>query len=572
MPQLSQQGPKLVATDASGAAQQGASVVLSADGSTAIVGGPGDSNQRGAAWVYTRSGLVWTQGPKLLGTDASSRFGSSVSLSADGTAIVGGPGDNNGVGAAWVSVLSGTVWTSQGQLSAPDASGAAQQGSAVSISSGGITTIAMVGAPANNGEQGAAWVYRRTMGLSWMEGPELVGSDVSGAAQQGVSVALSADGSAAIVGGPGDSGGQGAAWVYKRGSGGGGGGGGLSWTPLGKLSATNVSGAAQQGSSVALSSDGSTVIVGGPSDNNGLGAAWVFTLSGSGWTQQGKLVGTDASGAAQQGASVALSADGNTAIVGGPGDTNGLGAAWVYTRSGGTWAQQGTKLSGSDVSGAAQQGSSVSLSADGNTAIVGGLGDSAGAGAAWVYATTPTAPPLVMVGPLPPATVGLPYSQTLTASGGTPPYVWSVVSGALPNGIALSPGTGVLSGTPTAAGTFNFAVGLSDSTTPTSLTTTRALTLTVISAPGGPLTITSPLPPATTGLAYSQTLTASGGTPPYVWSVVSGAPPSGITLSSAGLLSGTPTQSGTAIFTVTATDSTATGAQTATGTFGLTVE
>ena len=182
-------------------------------------------------------------------------------------------------------------------------------------------------------------------------------------------------------------------------------------TPLGKVTATDASGAAQQGSSVSLSSDGNTVIVGGPGDNNGQGAAWVYTSSGSGWTQQGKLVGTDVSGAAQQGASVALSADGNTAIVGGPGDTNGLGAAWVYTRSGGVWTQQGTKLSGSDVSGAALQGSSVALSSDGSTAIVGGPGDGGGAGAVWVFVTTPAAPPLVMIGPLPPATTGLPYSQ-----------------------------------------------------------------------------------------------------------------------------------------------------------------
>jgi Putative Ig domain len=163
----------------------------------------------------------------------------------------------------------------------------------------------------------------------------------------------------------------------------------------------------------------------------------------------------------------------------------------------------------------------------------------------------------MMIGPLPPATIGVPYSQTLTASGGTPPYVWSVVSGAPPNGIALSPSAGVLSGTPTAAGSFTFAVGVS-------------AFLTAIS--GGPLAITSPLPPATTGLPYSQILTASGGTPPYTWSVASGALPNGIALSSAGTLSGTPTQSGTVTFTVMATDSTATGAQTATQSFDLTVE
>jgi hypothetical protein len=97
-----------------------------------------------------------------------------------------------------------------------------------------------------------------------------------------------------------------------------------------------------QGSSIALSADGNTAIVGGAGDNSGIGAAWVYTRSGAVWTQQGdKLVGSGAVGSANQGISVALSADGNTAIVGGSGDNSGIGAAWVYTRSGAVWTQQG---------------------------------------------------------------------------------------------------------------------------------------------------------------------------------------------------------------------------------------
>jgi len=103
-------------------------------------------------------------------------------------------------------------------------------------------------------------------------------------------------------------------------------------------------------------------------------------------TQQGsKLVGAGAVGAAYQGVSVALSADGNTAIVGGPGDNGSVGAAWVYTRMCGVWSQQGSKLTGTDAVGAACQGQSVALSADGNTAIVGGGCDNLPTGAAWVY-------------------------------------------------------------------------------------------------------------------------------------------------------------------------------------------
>ena len=115
--------------------------------------------------------------------------------------------------------------------------------------------------------------------------------------------------------------------------------------------------------------------------------------------QQGpKLVGTGGvpsvfSGGVYQGFSVSLSGDGNTAIVGEPEDNSKAGAAWVYTRSGGVWTQQGPKLVGAVAIGAALQGFSVSLSGDGNTAIVGGYNDSASSGAAWVYVQRPPPPP-----------------------------------------------------------------------------------------------------------------------------------------------------------------------------------
>ena len=110
-----------------------------------------------------------------------------------------------------------------------------------------------------------------------------------------------------------------------------------------------------QGRSVSISSDGNTAIVGGSGDNNSAGAAWIWTRSGGVWTQQGsKLVGTGAVGIAEQGFSVSLSSDGNTAIVGGPSDNSLGGAAWVWTRSGGIWSQQGSKLVGTGAVGNAE--------------------------------------------------------------------------------------------------------------------------------------------------------------------------------------------------------------------------
>ena len=96
---------------------------------------------------------------------------------------------------------------------------------------------------------------------------------------------------------------------------------------------------------MALSADGNTALIGGHDDNGSVGAAWVFTRSAGVWTQQGaKLTGSGETGAGEFGWSVALSADGNTALIGGVADNGGVGAAWVFTRSGGVWTQQGSKL------------------------------------------------------------------------------------------------------------------------------------------------------------------------------------------------------------------------------------
>ncbi len=235
----------------------------------------------------------------------------------------------------------------------------------------------------DGGPQGA-WIFTRANGVWTQQGRKLVGSGAVGSAHQGISVALSADGDTAIVGGWSDKGRTGAAWVFTR-------SGGI-WKQQGrKLVGNDAVGSARQGMSVALSADGNTAIVGGPGDNpwdrsvpfglGAAGAAWVFTRSNGVWTQQGsKLVG--AAGSAGQGSSVALSADGDTAVLGGSGDDGGVGAASVFTRAGGRWTLD-HKLAGTGAVG--KSASSVALSADGTTVMVGGSNDNGGVGAAWVF-------------------------------------------------------------------------------------------------------------------------------------------------------------------------------------------
>src|SRR5262249_38736410 len=152
---------------------------------------------------------------------------------------------------------------------------------------------------------------------------------------------------------------------------------------------------------------------------------------------------------------------------------------------------------------------------------------------------------------------GSSFNQTLTASGGAAPYVWSLVAGTLPSGLTLAPNSGVLAGTPTVSGTFSFIVAARDSASPTPMTATAALNLTIAPAVTG-LRMASPLPSAIEDRAYSHALTVSGGTAPYTWSVASGALPAGINLApGTGVLSGIPTASGTFSFAVSVVDSSA---------------
>ncbi|MGO8906638.1 MAG: hypothetical protein ACLQMH_13595 [Solirubrobacteraceae bacterium] len=139
------------------------------------------------------------------------------------------------------------------------------------------------------------------------------------------------------------------------------------------------------GFSVALSSDGSTALIGGVSEDGGVGAAWVFTRSGARWIEQAKLTGGGEIGVGVFGHSVALSSDGNTAVIGGEDDNEGAGAAWVFTRSGARWTQQAKLTGGEEESGKGSFGWSVALSSDGDTAMIGALSDSSYAGGAWVF-------------------------------------------------------------------------------------------------------------------------------------------------------------------------------------------
>lgn len=188
--------------------------------------------------------------------------------------------------------------------------------------------------------------------------------------------------------------------------------------------------------------------------------------------------------------------------------------------------------------------------------------DSAGspASGSQAYALTVN-PPTIMLSPLVPSgTATVPFSQTITASGGTASYSFAVTSGALPPGLTLA-SNGSLTGTPTATGTFNFTVTATDSSTGAGpYTGSSAYSLVIDPASVSITPATASLPAGTAAVAYSQQLSATGGTGAYTWSVSFGALPAGLTLnSSSGLISGTPTAAGNFTFNVTAVNSNGSG-------------
>jgi len=157
---------------------------------------------------------------------------------------------------------------------------------------------------------------------------------------------------------------------------------------------------------------------------------------------------------------------------------------------------------------------------------------------AYEYIPASTTALLITTSSIATGAVGATYSQTLTAAGGKAPYAWTITSGTLPAGLSLS-SSGIISGTPTAAGgPISVTIQVTDST---STTATESMSLTINPV----LNITtSSLPAWTVGVVYSQTLVATGGTAPFSWTIASGTLPSGLSLSSVGIISGTPTTAG----------------------------
>ena len=377
---------KAVASDGARHEHFGRSIDI--DGDTTVVGAPlAFPLSQGAAYVFTWSGNSWTQQAKLTGDnlDVSYLFGQSVAIEGD-TIVVGAL---NGAGEAYVFTRSNDIWTQQSRLTADDGAYQDRFGTSVAIDGDTVIVGASFATVDANYAQGAAYVFTRS-GNNWTQQVKLTADDGIESEHFGGSVAI--DGDTAIVGAHladvGANSGQGAVYVFTR--------SGSNWTQQAKLIAADGAASDRFGNSIAIYGD--TIIVGATdADVGGIidaGAAYIFTGSGSNWTQQAKLTpaGRDAFG-------LSVDIEGDTVIVGAPDTDIGCitylggieGTAHIFTRSGNSWTPQNT-LVASDrmVDLDPVFGSSVALS--GNMAVVGTIyADVAGnedQGAAYLYERT----------------------------------------------------------------------------------------------------------------------------------------------------------------------------------------
>ncbi len=255
------------------------------------------------------------------------------------------------------------------KLLADDGQSSDQFGNSVAIDG----NTAIIGASFADGRFGAAYIFER-VGNAWTQTAKLTTDDGASGDRFGSSVAISGD--TAIIGAPGDDdrgGNSGSVHVFER-------VGGV-WTQAAKLTASD--GAAGDEFGVAVAINGDNAIVGAPGDDdrgNFSGSAYVFERVGGAWTQTAKLTADDGAAGDQFGWSLAI--DGDSAIIGAWADGSGSGSAYVFGRVGNAWTQT-AKLTAND--GAAGDQFGWSLAIDGDSAIIGTVGDDDFTGSAYVF-------------------------------------------------------------------------------------------------------------------------------------------------------------------------------------------
>jgi hypothetical protein len=378
----------------------GIGVSMSSDGTRVIVGAQqedtGASNV-GSAYIFVYSSGSWSQEAKIQASDKqdSDSFGNAVSMSSDGTrVIVAAYTEDTGAanaGSAYIFAYSSGSWSQQAKIVASDAQASDLFGSSVSMNSDGTRVIVgAYGEDTGGSNAGSAYIYAYSSG-SWSQEAKIQASDLSASEVSGVfgiSVSMSSDGTRVIVGAQGEDTGAtnaGAAYIFAYSSG--------SWSQQQKILASDAQATDNFGYSVSMSGDGARVIVGARNEDTGgsaAGSAYIFAYSSGSWSQEAKIQASDKQATDYFGYKVSMNSDGTKVIVGAYYEDTGAtdaGAAYTFTLSGGSWSQE-AKIQASDPGADDRFGVSVAMSADGTKFIVGAfLEDTGGtnAGSAYIF-------------------------------------------------------------------------------------------------------------------------------------------------------------------------------------------
>lgn len=387
--QYVQLGSKLVASDAIGDAQLGYSIAISDDNKHLFIGGIEDNSGVGATWVYTFNGTYFSQaGSKLVGTNyvGTSKQGRSVAITPDKKYLaIGGWYDNSGKGAVWIYSFNGENFSQMGnKLVGSGTIGQAYFGTSLDFSKDGKTLI--IGGPKNNNYEGAIWVYTFN-GTNYVQFGNLIKANDAVAviygSQQGNSVAVSGDGKTIVAGGFWDNNKMGATWVYTF--------NGTNYVQYGsKLIGTgyvlNTATGVMQGYGVDITEDGRKLAIGGISDNSTKGAIWIYSFTGSSYTQIGnKKTPNDVSSDSFVGRTLQFDQSGEIIVVSCNSDNNLIGSASVFKYNNGDYEQYGSKLVGTEGVGQSLQGTIVSISKNSEYIFSSGVFDNNNKGAVWVF-------------------------------------------------------------------------------------------------------------------------------------------------------------------------------------------
>ena len=348
------------------------------------VGDPTNGSQQGSGYIFTRSGSTWTQAKMLLPSDLGLRhqFGFSCAIDS-GTAIFSSVRINNDTGAVYVFTGSGTNWTQQAKIVPADASAGNAVGKACRIHGDELMFSSNTTIGGQSG-MGSVYYYTRS-GTTWTQ-QQRINPPTSGVGTQkfGNKIDFSPNGYMVLgsaYGAFNSNTNSGQAYIYYKSGG--------TWSLQATLDPSNAGAYKNFGDDVAINDDGDTVVIGSVTSSGASGSAYVFTRSGSTWTQAQELIPSDATSGDAIGRSVAI--DRNSIVIGAhtdDDDGSASGGAWIYKYNGSTWDQV-KKLTASDAAAGDQftgQGS-LEIDATTQTIIAGSPEHNSAKGAVYIFTT-----------------------------------------------------------------------------------------------------------------------------------------------------------------------------------------